>query len=98
MNQEPIVVPLLRAPQTTKLQNCHPDAEGLGQSYISSQPVCLESVNSHMLLSAVSASFTITILSLPFSYSLSTLFSTGLPEIGQVLGCGTLNLLPSGTE
>lgn len=53
MNQEQAQVPVLKAPQKTKLHNCHPDAGGLGQSHASFLAVHSESVSSHKLRSAV---------------------------------------------
>ena len=74
MHQEQVLVPLLGTPQKTKLHNCHPDAEGLGQSHACSLAVRPESVSSQKLRSVVSVGFSIMILTLPLAHTTPPLF------------------------
>ena len=75
MYQEQVLVPLLGAPQKTKLHNCHSDADGLGRSQAGSLAVCPESMSSHKLMPAVSAGFPIMIFT-PLAHTIppSSLF------------------------
>lgn len=79
----------------TNLHNCHPHTEGLVQFHACSIAVCLESINSHELGSAVPVSFLFMSLT-SLVHTISSPFSSiGRSELSLVIGSGSLHLFLS---
>lgn len=79
----------------TNLHNCHPHTEGLVQFHACSTAVCLESINSHELGSAVSVGFLFMSLTSLVHTIPSPFSSTRLSELSLVIGCESLHLFLS---